>query len=125
MVYLLAQLQEALSDQNLEIAVDFGRGRIHELELFVGELERTALEVDATGGAVDHEAKVNVHDMSLAVDQDVAIVTVFDVQNLCHQGVGCQALNEGFAALVEPFRKDMLVDKQQILIRKIFLETVQ
>ena len=62
------------------------RGRvlsIHYLHHFLRQLERCLLELDSLAGRIgQEEAKVNVKDMALNIDQDVFIVSILNLQDV-------------------------------------------
>lgn len=50
---------------------------------------------------VEQETEVDVDDVSIAVDHDVAVVTVLDLEDVAGDGVGGHGLNEVHARLLE------------------------
>ena len=57
------------------------------LDVLERELERRGLEADIPRRVRQHEAKVDVDQVPIAVDQDVAVVPVLDLQQVCDDGV--------------------------------------
>ncbi len=53
---------------------------LHELNIVVGELEWSFLEIHVSGWAGYHEAKIYMDDMSLDIYEDIVVVSVFDVK---------------------------------------------
>lgn len=98
--------QECLDDQRLEPAVGLCIGRVvrvmsrqadtrssarmmrgivgaaHDGHHLGGQFERSALESDATGCDVETEAEIDVDDVSCVVDHDVAVVSIFELEQV-------------------------------------------
>jgi len=66
----------------------------HQLNIVSGELERGSLEIHVSRRSWQHEAKINMNDMAIYIDQDVIIVPVFDIKEILDQAVACQRLNK-------------------------------
>lgn len=90
----------------------------------MGQLERRALERDDAGGVRDHEAEVDVDDVALCVDEDVAVVSVSDLEEVADQRVGCQALQEVQLSDFEVLHEDLRVDVSQREVRVLLLQRV-
>lgn len=81
--------QEALLQVLTVLGERLASGTAKDLNLLSCELERSFLELETFARSVcQEESKVNVHDVALDVDQDVAVVSVLDVQNVAEQRVG-------------------------------------
>jgi len=59
-----------------------------------------------------------MYDVSLLVDHDVAIVPVFDLEDVADQRVGCHALDEIGTGLEEPDKERF--NKHKVLIRESY-----
>ena len=59
----------------------------HHFHKLRGELEGGALEAQVLGRAAQDEAVVDVNEVALAVEQDVAVVPVLDLQDVAEKGV--------------------------------------
>ena len=83
---LLARGQEAL-DHEVAEAREGGRARAaHQLDVLRRQLERRRLEVDVTAGRVGQQkAEVDVDDVAVGVEHDVAVVSIFHVQRVAQQ----------------------------------------
>jgi hypothetical protein len=73
---VLAQLEEALDEEGLVVAIALGVEAADELDVFAGELERRRLELPPARRYAQQEAVVDVDDVALHVQQDVAIVSI-------------------------------------------------
>ena len=58
------------------------------------ELEGTGLEPQILGRGREYEPVVDVDEVALAVEQDVAVVPVLDLHQVGHDAVGGAALHE-------------------------------
>ena len=82
-----ARRQEALDDELAEARKVYRAHAAHERDVLAGELEGRRLEVDIAARRVgEEEPKVNVDDTARAVEQNVAIVAVLDLQQVTHDG---------------------------------------
>eukprot|EP00304_Pavlova_gyrans_P009438 CAMPEP_0206048210 /NCGR_PEP_ID=MMETSP1466-20131121/23461_1 /ASSEMBLY_ACC=CAM_ASM_001126 /TAXON_ID=44452 /ORGANISM="Pavlova gyrans, Strain CCMP608" /LENGTH=321 /DNA_ID=CAMNT_0053423253 /DNA_START=299 /DNA_END=1262 /DNA_ORIENTATION=+ len=80
---LLASRQVALHEEVFESPEAGALHATHELHVFVGEFEGRRLKAHVAARAVgDQEAKVDVHDVALHVQEDVAVVPVLDLQQV-------------------------------------------
>lgn len=57
------------------------------LDVLQGQLERRGLEPDVPRRVGQHEPKVNVDQVTVAVQQDVAVMAVFDLEEIGDHGV--------------------------------------
>ena len=89
------------------------------------QLERRALERDDARRVRDHEAKVDVDDVALGVDQDVPVVSVLHLEQVADQRVRCEALQEVQLRDLEVLHEDLRVDLPQRLVRVLLLQRVQ
>lgn len=103
---VLACGQEGFDAELLEPAVGLGGGRVaaHDGDHFGGELEGGALELDASRGDVEAEAKVDVDDVAGLVDHDVAVVAVFELQEIRDDAVGGHGFHKIVACHLEAGR---------------------
>ena len=91
---MLPRRVEALPEQLPELAV---RGTVEPSEnfdVFERELERRSLETNVPWGVGEHEAKVDVDEVPIAVEEDVAVVPVLDLQEVRDERVARERLGE-------------------------------
>lgn len=53
-----------------------------DVDVLVGQLEGSCFKAHGAGRVGQHEAKVNVDDVALAVNEDVAVMTVLELQDV-------------------------------------------
>ena len=87
---------------------------IHEVYVFLGELKWRILEVHVSGTALQHEAEVNVDHVTLPIDHNVAIVTVFDSKKICKQAVARQTAYEVSLCLFEAISEVPFIKISQV-----------
>ena len=58
------------------------------------EFERGGLESDISRRVGKHETKIDVDEMSVAVEEDVAVVSVFDLEEVGDEGVACEGFGK-------------------------------
>ena len=127
---VLPRVAEALLEQRAELG-KLGRVESAEdVDIVLRELERRHLEPDRAGRVAQHEAKVDVcparfvstaeklsarerdeltDEVALAVDEDVAVVSVFELQEVADDRVRRQALDKGVLRFPVPRRVDRTV----------------
>ena len=54
------------------------------------EFERGSFESDISRRVGKHETKIDVDEVSVAVEEDVAVVSVFDLEEVGDEGVACE-----------------------------------
>ena len=64
------------------------------LDKLVGQLKRRGFKSQVARGAGQHKPKVNVQDVALGIEEDVAVVSVFDLHKVAEQRVGSQAFHK-------------------------------
>lgn len=92
LVHVLAQLRKAAIDQALEVLEHGRRGALHDVDVFLRELERSAFEPQAAWAVANHEAKVDMYDVALIVQQNVSVVAVLDLQKIANQRVPAEVM---------------------------------
>lgn len=84
---LLEQLLEVLPARAVEAADDF-----HVVQ---GQLERCSFKAHIPARRVGkHESKVNMNEMAIAIDQDIAVVPVLDLQQESDDGISGKGLDK-------------------------------
>lgn len=95
-VRVLARSKKALDAEDLKVVEGVAGGalriRVHHLQQLARELEGRRLEVDPTGRVGQHEVKVDVHNVTLLVQQQVAVVPVLPLKQVAHHRVASHAL---------------------------------
>ena len=86
-VELVPERGHALREEQPEVFVELvGLLAADEVEVLLGELEGRLLEVDSAGGHAEDEAEVDVDDVALHVEQDVAVVPVLELEHVGEDG---------------------------------------
>jgi hypothetical protein len=50
-----------------------------------------------------------MHDMAFDINQNVAIVSIFDLEDVADQGIGCKGLAEVYLSLLEFYKFLILI----------------
>ncbi|GIX62932.1 octaprenyl-diphosphate synthase, putative [Babesia caballi] len=107
-VHVLPRLEQPADDERLEVVEVVRVLAPNHVDVLLGELEGRRLEADVAGGVGEAEAVVDVDDVALAVQQNVPVVPVADLQEVRDDGVGGVALDEVLAGLEEVVGVDAL-----------------
>jgi len=87
----------------------------HEHHL-IGEFN-VGLEAQVTARrTLKHEAKVDMYDMTLSIYHDIAIVTVFDLEEVGYHAVRCHRLDKVATNILKLFGRLVSVLRDEILI---------
>jgi hypothetical protein len=105
---------EPQKQELFEIVEHIGVEASHQVDVLLREFEGGLLEVHVAGGDPEQEAEVDVQDVAVGVDQDVAVVPVFDEEQVADQRVPGQAVCEVFAGDVPLVSEDLPVDLDQV-----------
>ena len=84
---MLPRRLEPVAEQTTKLEV---RPTVHateHLDVLEGQLERRGLEADVPRRVREHESEVDVDQVPVAVEQDVPVVPVLDLQEVCHERV--------------------------------------
>ena len=94
-IAMLATRKKCLDGELLEPLVALrGSGAAHDSDHLGGKLERSALEFDPTGRDIEAESEVDVDDVTPIVDHDIAVMSVFELQQERDDAVRRHALDE-------------------------------
>jgi len=83
---------------------------LHELDVVVGELEWSSLEVHVSWWGWKHKAKINVDDMSIYIDKDIVVMSVFDIEIVLDERIPGQTLDEIGQACFPIHSKNLSID---------------
>lgn len=91
LVGMLLESHEAELDQVAEQSIVLALNSSEHVDVLLRKLERSLLELKAFSGRVrQQESKVNVDDVAFRVDHDVAVVPIFDRQDVLREAVSGQ-----------------------------------
>lgn len=79
---MLTSVSEASAHESLELIVSVAVHATEDIDVVAWEFERGCLEADTTGRQAQDEAKVDVNEMPFGVHENIAIMTVFDLQEV-------------------------------------------
>ena len=91
---MLARRVEALAKELAELVVRRAVEAPEDLDVLQRELERRRLEADVAWRVREHEPEVDVDEVPVAVEEDVAVVPVLDLQQVRDEGVARERLGE-------------------------------
>ena len=63
---------------------------VHDFQVFFRELERARFKVYAAGRRGEHEIEVDVYQVSIVVQQNIAVVTILYLQQVGKDGISRQ-----------------------------------
>lgn len=86
---------------------------------FVGEFEGGAFEGYTAGGNVEAEAEIDVEDMTFGIDHDVAVMTVFELQEIGDDRISCHTRDEVVTSLLELGTVGAIVFAHEELIQTV------
>lgn len=89
-VTVLPRSIEPFLEQPLELLERLAVNTSQNLDVLERQLEWRCLKADVSGRVGKHEAKVDVDQMAVTVDEDVAIMAILDLQEICNDGVSCK-----------------------------------
>ena len=113
-------LNNFLAEQLIGFSLSVTSQYVNELlsEFEVGRFEAHV----APRGPVKDEAEIYVDQVARLINHNIAVVAVFDLQNVAHYAVGCQASREVESGLLELRRSLASISFQEVLV-KINLES--
>lgn len=95
------------------------RAAAHDCDHLGGEFEGRTLEFDATGGDVKAESKIDVNDMASIVNHDVAVVSVFELQQEADNTVRGHGLDKVAACGLEADAVFVAVAADEVVIEPV------
>jgi len=84
---MLPKLEETPNHQALVVLEHLTVQAVHEIDIFLRQLEGSALEAYATRCILEHESVVNVDHVTHAVEHDISVVSVLHVEKVVVQAV--------------------------------------
>ena len=88
-VAVLARRLEALTKELPELQKRRALYATQDIYILHGQFEWRGLEAQVPRRVRKHEAEVDVHDMAFAVDEDVPVMPVLDLEEVRDEGVAC------------------------------------
>ena len=85
---------EGVDQKPAEVEKEFAVGSADDFQVVVGELEGRVFELDSAGSELQVEPEVDVDQVPFRVDQNVLVVTVFELEQVRNQRVARQRLGE-------------------------------
>ena len=79
---MLTSVSEASAHESLELIVSVAVHATEDINVVAREFEGGCLEADSTGRQAQDEAKVDVNEMPFGIHENIAIMTVFDLQEV-------------------------------------------
>lgn len=79
-IAMFARCFKALTEQHPELLEYFAIDTSQHFDILCWKFKRCGLESDVSWGVAEDEAKVDVDEVAVSVDQDVAIVSVLDLK---------------------------------------------
>jgi hypothetical protein len=123
---MLPDLKETADEQALEVLEHRRSLSSHYVYVLLSELEWCLFKAKVARRVLEVEAKVNVYQVALRVDQYVSIVSVLHVEQVREDGVPGQTLNEVLLSSFKVISEVLLVKRTQspIFVWKLFLQVV-
>ena len=107
LIPMFPRLEEGSNDERSE---SFEMGAIlstHHVEVFLGEFERTCFESERAAWCIgEHKAKINVNQVTVAVEEKVTVVPVSDLKQVRHHRVSGTGLYKVELSLLEMVSKN-------------------
>ena len=85
---------EPLAEQPAELVVGGAVEATEDLDVLERQFKWRRLETDVTGRVREHEAEVDVNEVPVAVEEDVAVVSVFNLEQIRHEGITSKRFGE-------------------------------
>ena len=78
---------ETFLEEPLELFERLSLDTSEDLYVLERELKRCGFESDVARRVGEHETEVDMDEVSVSVDQNVAVVAILDLQQVCNDGV--------------------------------------
>lgn len=96
----------------------------HDLQVLRGEFKRGGFEVEVPRRLVENEAEIDVDDVAIFGNQNVAVVAILDVQEILQEGVPGQGLGEILLGLSEVLKLRFENVQQRGVFGKLLFEGI-
>ena len=89
---MLSRRVEPFPEQLLELSERFSIHTAHHFNVFRRKFERSRFEANVARRIGEHESEVDMDKVALPIEQDVAVMTIFDLQEVGDEGIACEGL---------------------------------
>lgn len=116
-VFVIFSDDEECLDDEVQVQAEWltFEGSTHNLNHFFSQLEVGSFKFHIVGRRyVKNEAKIDMYKISFVVDEDIAVVSIFDLKHIRHNTVGCLRFYEVVSSLL----------KIQVVLRTKFIYKV-
>ena len=100
-VNVLPRFHEAGIEQALKVFKFVAFYSAYQVNVLLSQFKRCRFKPDLARTILEHKSKVNVDHVALSVQQDVAVVPVFYVEDVAKQRVGSQRPDEVLLRFLE------------------------
>lgn len=89
---------------------------LHQLDVVRSQLERRPLEVHITWTARQDKTEIDVNDVPRSIDQYIIVMTIFDLEQILHQRIASQRVDEVGDRFLPVYAEKLLVDLPETLL---------
>lgn len=107
LIHVFPQLIEPLEEQPLKVIKQLRPLSFQQLYILPCEFERGGLEVPVPRRTGKDEPEVNVHNVTLVIDEEVPVVAILDLEDVGEDAVPSQRLNEPLLRSVHLLLEDI------------------
>ena len=93
-ITMLPRRLKPFFEQLLKLPKRSGLDPSKHFNILQREFERGSLESDISRRVGQHETKIDMDEVSVAVEEDVAVVSVFDLEEVGDEGVACEGFGK-------------------------------
>ena len=119
---VLSEILDAQKEQQLEMLEDIRINTFHEFDIVIGELEGGSFEVHVAWRTREHEAEIDMDEVSEYIDQNVVIVPIFDVKVVLYETIPSQTLYEISQRGLPIAAKNLFIDVLQTSFPRHFFK---
>jgi hypothetical protein len=91
---------------------------------YLCKLERSRFEVYSSWAVGNHEAEINMNDMSLSIKKNISIVSILNLQDVAHEGVTDETREEIVLGYLEIILENVGENLVQRHVRVLLLQRV-
>ena len=82
----------------------------HQFDVIFGQLEGCPLKIHVAWWTREHEAEINVDDMTKHIHQNIVVMPILDIKKILDKAVSCQRLNKIGDGSLPITAEDLFVD---------------
>lgn len=103
-------VDEAKAQKLFEVIEHIGLKTTHQVNIVLGQFERSLLKIHVSWRCSKHKTKINVDNMAKRINEQIPIVPIPYLENITDEAIPCQAVCKIFTGYIPLISKILTID---------------